>query len=94
MPVPKGKRSRSRRDKRFAGKALKAKSVASCQTCQEPVAPHQVCFGCGRYKGVKIIRTKADRMHDRGQAIREKEAKKQVGQVPEVASAEESEVKE
>jgi len=80
MPVPKRKHSRMRRDKRSANKGLAPKAIASCQTCQTPVLPHQVCFECGYYKGVKVIKTKTDRMHERGQARREKEQKKQAGQ--------------
>lgn len=80
MPVPKRKHSRSRRDKRSANKGLEAKAIASCQTCQTPVLPHQVCFECGYYKGVKIVKTKTDRMHERGQARKEKEIKKKAGQ--------------
>ena len=78
MPVPKGKNSRCRRDKRSANKGLKPKSIATCQTCQSPVMPHRVCSECGYYKGVKVVRTKTDRMHDRGQARRELEAKRKV----------------
>ena len=89
MPVPKGKNSRRRRDKRAANKGLKAKSIASCQTCQAPVLPHQVCYDCGYYKGIKVVRTKTDRMHDRGQARREKEATAPVGQ-QEAAGAQDS----
>ena len=67
MPVPKRKTSRSRRDKRSSTKGIRPASVASCLTCQEPVAPHQACKACGYYKGVKILRTKTDRMYERGQ---------------------------
>lgn len=80
MPVPKGKSSKSRRDKRSANQQAKVKAIASCKTCQTPVLPHQVCFECGYYKGVKVIRTKTDRMHDRGQARREQEEKMRAGQ--------------
>ena len=88
MPVPKGKNSKQRRDKRHANKGLKVKSVTSCQTCQAPVAPHQVCYECGRYKGVKVMRTKADRMHERGQARREVEAQKMASQGLEASGVE------
>lgn len=92
MPVPKRKTSKSRRDMRSSCKFAVAKSVASCQTCQTPVLPHQVCYECGYYKGVKVVRTKTDRMHDRGQARREMEARKQ-GKAVE-AQAEQGESKE
>ena len=80
MPVPKRKTSKSRRDKRSSGKGLAVKSVAACQTCSSPVAPHQVCRECGRYKGIKVIRTKTDRMHERGQVRKELEEKRQASQ--------------
>lgn len=65
MPTPKRKLSRARRDKRSANKGLKPKSVSSCQTCQAPIATHQVCTECGYYKGVKVLRTKQDRKFQR-----------------------------
>jgi len=80
MPVPKRKTSKSRRDKRSSTKGIKPKAVASCQTCQEPVAPHQACFGCGYYKGVKILRTKTDRMYDRGKEREAREVKERAHQ--------------
>lgn len=53
MPVPKRKRSRARRDSRFANKGLKVKSFALCAHCSEPILPHQACKSCGYYKGQK-----------------------------------------
>ena len=61
MPVPKRKRSRARRDKRFANKGVKVTSVAHCSECQTALVPHQACKQCGFYKGVKVMKTKADR---------------------------------
>lgn len=66
MPVPKRKTSKRRRDQRSANKGLKPKSISGCQTCQEPIAPHTACQKCGYYKGVKVLRTKQDRMFERG----------------------------
>lgn len=68
MPVPKRKHSRSRRDSKSANKGLKPKTLAACRTCQAPTMPHQVCVECGYYKGVKVLRTKADRLFTRGKA--------------------------
>ena len=68
MPVPKRKLSRKRRDQRSANKGLKPQSLSSCQTCQAPSLSHQVCRECGYYKGVKVLRTKIDRMYTRGQS--------------------------
>lgn len=80
MPVPKRKRSRARRDKRFANKGLKVKTITACANCQEPLLMHQVCKGCGHYKGRKVISTKADRAVKRAQT---KQKKKPVEQSPE-----------
>lgn len=77
MPTPKRKLSKSRRDMRSANKGLKPKSVAACQTCQAPIIPHQVCKECGYYKGTKVLRTKADRMYQRGKARQAKEQQMQ-----------------
>lgn len=73
MGVPKRKRSRQRRDKRFANKGLDVKVVIGCQTCQAPVLPHRVCNGCGYYKGVKVLRTKTERVHARADAAKARE---------------------
>jgi large subunit ribosomal protein L32 len=80
MPVPKGKSSKSRRDRRSANQQAEVKSIVSCKNCKEPILPHRVCFDCGYYKGEKILRTKTDRMHERGQVRKEKEAKIKSGE--------------
>lgn len=74
MPVPKRKRSRARRDSRFANKGMKVKILAQCKNCKEVTMPHQVCKNCGHYKGVKILVTKAERHLKRNEA---KQAKKE-----------------
>lgn len=66
MPVPKRKRSRARRDKRFANKGVQVKALATCQNCQAPRPAHQVCAACGHYKGIKIVVTKDERAATRG----------------------------
>jgi len=75
MPVPKRKHSRARKNKRSANKGIKPKAIAACQTCQASVSPHQVCFQCGHYKGVKILRTKTDRIHERTQVRQAEQAR-------------------
>ena len=65
MPVPKRKVSRSRRDKRSANKGIKPHIVVFCQTCQAPKTAHSLCEECGYYKGVKVVRTKKERAHER-----------------------------
>jgi large subunit ribosomal protein L32 len=89
MPVPKGKNSKQRRDNRAANKGLKPKAVAICQTCSSPLATHQVCNECGYYKGQKVLRTKNDRMHERGKIRKEKEERMKANApeaAPEVAA--------
>ena len=75
MPVPKRKNSKQRRNNRAANKGLKPKAVAACQTCNAAIAAHQACFECGYYKGEKVLRTKSDRMHERGKVRKAKEEK-------------------
>ena len=65
MPVPKRKRSRARRDSRFANKGIKVRIIAACSQCKAAIPPHQVCKECGFYKGVKILKTKVDRVVER-----------------------------
>lgn len=81
MPVPKRKRSKTRRDKRFANKGIKIKSFASCSNCQEPLVPHIACKNCGYYKGVKVMRTKKDRGVLRIEERQAKEARKKQTEV-------------
>jgi large subunit ribosomal protein L32 len=76
MPVPKRKRSRARRDKRFANKGMKERSVAECANCKEALMTHQACKSCGHYKGRKVFATKADRTVKRTETRNAKEAKK------------------
>lgn len=73
MPVPKRKRSRARRDSRFANKALKIKVLAECKNCKAAQLPHQVCKNCGYYKGIKVLVTKGERTVKRNEV---KQAKK------------------
>lgn len=78
MPVPKRKRSRARRDKRFANKGLKEKAFTQCANCQEPLMTHQACKACGHYKGRKVLATKADRAVKRTESRKAKDAAKAV----------------
>lgn len=77
MPVPKRKRSRARRDSRFANKGLEVSSLSSCGNCKSPVQGHAVCETCGHYRGVKVMVTKFERSMARTQkrqAIRQRQA--------------------
>lgn len=93
MPVPKRKRSRARRDKRFANKGMEVKAFAECKNCNMPIAPHKVCGGCGFYKGKKVMETKIDRAIKRGKERQAKMAKQQQREAT-VQPAEQEETKE
>lgn len=76
MGVPKRKRSRQRRDKRFANKGLAVKSITACSECKAPLATHQACVSCGFYKGKKVLVTKTERAVKRSSAQQAKAARK------------------
>jgi large subunit ribosomal protein L32 len=75
MPVPKRKTSKQRRNLRNASKGVKKRIFAECKNCEQPIRPHAACTGCGFYKGVKVIETKADRAVRRVEKIQQIEAK-------------------
>jgi large subunit ribosomal protein L32 len=56
MPVPKRRKSKSRRDMRRATHKLTAPNVAGCPRCGAPKLPHRVCIHCGFYKKVDVLR--------------------------------------
>lgn len=66
MPVPKRKTSKQRRNKRHANKGLDVQAITHCPNSGSPVMPHTVCLESGYYKGVKVMRTKQERMEARG----------------------------
>ena len=88
MPVPKRKRSRARRDKRFANKGIKPKSLTECANCKEPLATHAACRGCGHYKGKKVLTTKADREVKRAVTRTAQQARKAAIEAREAGSTE------
>lgn len=75
MPVPKRKRSKARRDKRFANKGIKVQAFTACSHCKTAIAPHQVCKSCGFYKGAKVLETKIERGIKRVELQQAKSAK-------------------
>jgi large subunit ribosomal protein L32 len=85
MPVPKRKRSRARRDSRFADKGIDVKAFTLCPNCQTPLVTHAACTNCGHYKGVKVMVTKLDRAVKRSK-VRETRAARQKA-TPESADA-------
>ena len=51
MALPKRRHSHSRTRLRRAHDALNKPQVGACPDCGEPKMPHQLCSGCGKYKG-------------------------------------------
>lgn len=93
MPVPKRKRSKSRRDKRFANKGMQVSSFSSCSNCSVAMAEHQACMNCGFYKGRKIFTTKLDRQLKRTEERSKRHAAYQA-KMAEQATADQPEVVE
>lgn len=93
MPVPKRKRSRARRDKRFANKGMKDRSFAVCAQCTKPAMTHQACPSCGFYKGRKVMTTKGERAERRTET-RQAKAARQQQQAPAAEKAIEAEASE
>lgn len=89
MPVPKRKRSHSRKSKRNANKQFAVKAFTTCPNCKEVVMPHQVCKECGHYKGMKILVTKAERLLVRGKARKAKAQRQKAMQEQQEALARE-----
>lgn len=87
MPVPKRKRSRARRDSRFANKFIKPQAIAACQQCKEPIATHAACKSCGYYKGVKVLTPKSERAGKRV-LLRSTRATARAAHAPEAANSE------
>lgn len=55
MVVPKGKVSKSRRDKRRANWKLTVPGMVECPQCGALKLPHRACRACGTYKGREVI---------------------------------------
>lgn len=56
MALPKRRHSHSRTRQRRAHDALCKPSIGQCSECGTPKMPHQLCGGCGMYKGRTVIR--------------------------------------
>jgi len=57
MPVPKRKKSKSKRDKRRTHQKITGPNLTSCPQCGDARLPHHACPGCGTYKGRTVIET-------------------------------------
>ena len=58
MPVPKRRRSKSKKRSNKANWKIEIPSVRPCPQCGHLTAPHTVCISCGFYKGKQIIQPK------------------------------------
>lgn len=57
MAVPKGKVSKSKRDKRKAQSwIIKTPGLVACSKCGELMMPHRVCKACGSYNKKTVIK--------------------------------------
>ena len=92
MGVPKRKRSRARRDSRLSHKGIQVKALATCKNCQATLVPHQMCSGCGFYKGVKVAATKMDRKIKRAQVRKSQYEKRETREGLKAKSSDEGSV--
>ena len=61
MPVPKTRKSKSKRDMRRANHdKLPVPTIVACANCGEPSQPHRICNACGFYKGRAILAVKGE----------------------------------
>jgi large subunit ribosomal protein L32 len=58
LAVPRGKVSKSKRDKRRANWKIELPGLTRCPQCQEIKLPHRVCPHCGYYKGREAVKVK------------------------------------
>lgn len=56
MPVPKRRKTKSRRDERKAHwKRVTPAPNSTCEQCGKPKLPHRICPHCGVYKGRDVL---------------------------------------
>ena len=55
MPVPKTRKSKSKRDMRRSHDALVAANPNECSNCGELKRPHHVCPSCGHYDSRQVV---------------------------------------
>lgn len=87
MAVPKRKHSKARSRSRCTHKVEHITSITHCLNCNSPLKTHQACAGCGFYKGIKVLTTKAERAVKRGQALQVKQARANAAQQNESVQA-------
>lgn len=88
MAVPKRKHSKARSRSRCTHDVEHVTSITHCLNCNNPLKTHQACANCGYYKGVKVLKTKAERAVKRGHVQQAKQARQQGNQVVQAAGSE------
>lgn len=91
MPVPKRKTSKRRRDQRHANNHLHVATITHCPNSGAPVMPHTVCLESGYYKGVKVMKTKQDRLEARSKKRDAQKAAVEARQAAPAGNVEEAE---
>lgn len=57
MAVPKKRTSSTKRGMRRSHHAITHPSLSKCPKCGAPTPMHQVCRGCGTYRGREVVKT-------------------------------------
>ena len=60
MPVPRKRKSGSRRGMQRSHDALKKPAISKCPNCDAPKAPHRICAACGHYAGKEVVEVEAE----------------------------------
>lgn len=55
MPIPGKRRSRSKKRRGWAHRALAKLTLTSCSHCKKSILPHGTCPFCGFYRGRQVI---------------------------------------
>ena len=58
MPVPKKRRSKSKKRIKKAYFKIEAPNLQACPECGSLIVPHRACPDCGKYKGRQVIALK------------------------------------
>ena len=58
MPVPKQRRSKSKKRTKKATWKIDAPQLRPCPECGLLTLPHRACVHCGQYKGRQVVKIK------------------------------------
>ena len=59
-PLPKRKRSKSRKGTHTSHQAISLNGLVECPHCHRPMLPHHVCPACGYYRGRDVLGVESD----------------------------------